>query len=229
MSYLEHCHYRQVDAVFVACIDFTDPRIQELMMSEIPSIVIDYHFKESSVIYSDNYGGLYDIVHYLTDLGHKDIVYIHGALDNMVTKRRVKGFKDAMAAFHLDLTEGSTLEGYYYDKQVTNDKLSEILKRDQLPTAIIFPDDYTAIWGMNFIKKSGYSIPEDISVVGFDGIELGQMFEPNLTTVKQDTKEIAIQAANHLVKAVNEGISDLTQITIGVSLVEGNSSTSVKR
>ena len=58
------------------------------------------------------------------------------------------------------------------------------------PTCIIVPDDLSAIGAMNAVKKVGKTIPDDISIVGYDGIQMTQLMNPSLTTFCQNTYEI---------------------------------------
>ena len=86
------------------------------------------------------------------------------------------------------------------------------------------PDDYSAIGGYNAIKDLGLSIPEDISVVGYDGINYSQLISPRLTTYSQDTTKIGKIAARQLISLIEDPQTTFTEvITVEGSLVEGDS------
>ena len=82
---------------------------------------------------------------------------------------------------------------------------ARLLDLPEPPTCILYPDDISYIGGMNEIERRGLSIPGDISVMGYDGIDVSQMFHPRLTTLKQDADRMGALAAEELVKTVEEG------------------------
>ena len=71
MSYLEHSRYRGFDGVVIACVDFEDPEVEELVRSDIPVVTIDHLFHNRSSIISDNIKGIRDLVHYVYEMGHR--------------------------------------------------------------------------------------------------------------------------------------------------------------
>ena len=91
MSYLEHSRYRGFDGVVIACVDFYDPEVEELVRSEIPVVTIDHLFHNRCAVISDNIKGMRDLVQFVYDMGHRKIAYIHGA-DSAVTQNRLSSF-----------------------------------------------------------------------------------------------------------------------------------------
>ncbi len=91
MSYLEHAKYRGFDGVVIACIDFNDPEVMELVKSKIPIVTIDHVFHNRITIISDNVRGMRELFTYVYEKGHRRIAYIHGA-DSAVTQARVTSF-----------------------------------------------------------------------------------------------------------------------------------------
>ena len=81
-------------------------------------------------------------------------------------------------------------------------KIEQILNLKDRPTLIIFPDDYSYIGGMEVINSRGLSIPNDISAIGYDGINMAKIM--NLTTYEQNTKELGQLAARKLIQMINE-------------------------
>ena len=78
------------------------------------------------------------------------------------------------------------------------------------PTCVIFPDDYSYIGGMNVIREMGLRIPEDVSVMGYDGISLADIVSPRLTTYCQDTYGIGRAAAKGLIDLIERPRTTLT-------------------
>lgn len=102
-SFLEHCRYRGVDGVIIACIDFDSEYVKELINSNIPVILIDKKIEGKSSIISENYEGIKQAVNYLVSMGHRDIGYIHGqGVSTDVTKDRLQGFYAAMKEANIE-------------------------------------------------------------------------------------------------------------------------------
>jgi DNA-binding LacI/PurR family transcriptional regulator len=92
------------------------------------------------------------------------------------------------------------------------------------PDCILFPDDYSYIGGMNAIREAGLRIPEDVSVMGYDGINLSRVISPKLTTYRQDTGEMGRVAAAELIGLIEHPKTALLdRIVIPGSLQEGES------
>jgi Transcriptional regulators len=220
MSYLEHCNRRKIDGVVIACIEFEEEQVQELMASDLSVVAIDYLSNNISSIMSDNYKGLYQMTKYLISLGHRDIMYVYGH-EVFVTQERIRGFKKALDEEGITFYEDMLVESKYGEKNDNVDAVEIILKRKYVPTAIIFPDDYSAIWGINALRSHGIKVPEDISVAGFDGVEIGEMVYPRLTTIKQNTSRLGKEASLKCIQMLEAKTNDNSVITIGVELIEG--------
>ena len=77
-SYLQHCRYRGVDGVVIACVDFLDPLVRELAESELPLVTLDHVFNNRLAVMSDNVQGVEALVHYAYRMGHRRIAFLHG-------------------------------------------------------------------------------------------------------------------------------------------------------
>ena len=223
MTYLEHSRYRGFDGVAIACIDFNDPEVIELLESELPVITIDHPFENRIAVNSDNVAGMKELMEFICRQGHRKIAYVHGA-DSSVTENRMASFHQAVKEFHLDIPKEYVREAPYRDTDKSYRITKELLSLKEPPTCILYPDDFAAIGGMNAIKEQGLNIPEDISVAGYDGIPLSKHLQPQLTTVQQDTEQIGVVAARELISLIERPKNTvIEQITIPGHLVEGKS------
>lgn len=223
MSYYEHSRYRGVDGVLIACIDFYDKDVYELINSEIPVITIDHIFDNRTSIISDNVQGIRDLLTYIYKMGHRKIAYIHGAKSS-VTQNRVASFYKTVEELELDIPSDYVVEGIYHNPEATAKKTRELLELSDRPTCIIFPDDFAAMGGINVIKEYGLRIPEDISIAGYDGILLSQILEPKLTTLKQDTQLMGRLAAEKLIEAINNPKEAIIErVVVPGKIMHGNS------
>jgi len=223
-SYLRHCRYRGLDGVLIACVDFHDPRVVELAQSNIPVVTIDHIFQNRQAILSDNVDGLETLVHYAYEKGHRRIAFLHGE-DTSVTKGRLTGFYKACAELGLEIPEGYVRSCVYHDPACCERATRSLLALPERPTCIIFPDDYSYMGGYNAIVEAGLKIPEDISALGYDGINLAHLM--HLTTYTQNAMTIGRVSAQKLIARVEDPKSQCGDpILIHGGLLEG---TSVKK
>ncbi len=221
LSYLEHSRYRGLDGIVIACIDFKDPEVIELLQSTLPVVTIDHVFSERITVASDNIGGMRDLVSYIYKMGHRRIAYIHGN-DNSVTRDRLTSFYRVTEDLGLRIPECCILPAAYRDMRRAAEQTERLLKLKERPTCIIYPDDFAAIGGVNALKGRGLRIPEDISVAGYDGLNIASQFEPLLTTIRQDTKTIGGMAARKLIELVEHPkVTLIEQITVPGTLETG--------
>ncbi len=223
MTYLEHCRYRGFDGVILACINFEDPEVVELVQSDIPVVTIDHIFNNRTAIISDNITGIRDLLEFIYRKGHRKIAYIHGA-DSAVTRNRVSSFCRTAEVLGLDVPDEYIREAAYRDTAMTYVVTNELLDLPNPPTCIIYPDDFAALGGINAIRRRGLRIPEDISVAGCDGIPIARHLEPQLTTLKQDAEQIGCVAAEQLISLIERPrFTVVVQIVIPGTVLEGKS------
>lgn len=227
MSYLEHAKYRGVDGVVIACINFYDPEVLELVRSDVPVVTIDHLFNNRIAIISDNVKGMKDLLTFVYNKGHRRIAYIHGT-DSAVTQARLSAFYKTAEELGLEIPDEYIREAAYRDTKATYVKTQELLDLPNPPTCILYPDDFASFGGINAIKERGLNIPEDVSVVGYDGIRIGRHMEPQLTTIWQDTEQIGKKAAESLISLIEHPKTTLVQqILVQGEVFEGKSVRSI--
>lgn len=201
MSYLDHCRYRKCDGVIIACVDFSDPEVAELANSEIPVVTVDHAFDGRDAVLSDNVSGMEELVTYIYEQGHRSVAFIHGEMTG-VTRSRLTGFYRACRKLGLSVPAEYVRPARYHAPDASAAATSELLMLKKPPTCIIYPDDYSFIGGRNCLMAAGLSIPEDISAAGYDGILMGQVMLPALTTVQQDTDALGRRSAEMVIDAI---------------------------
>lgn len=228
ISYTEHAHYRRCDGVIIASGDFTDPGVTELANSGIPVVAIDYIFDNCGSVQSDNLQGMTDLVTYIYNMGHRKIAFIHGE-DTAVTRIRTAGFYRTCRELGLVVPDEYVVPAFYHDPATSGRLTRRLLELSDPPTCIIYPDDISYIGGMNEVEKMGLSIPEDVSAVGYDGINFSQILRPRLTTLYQDAELMGSRAAEELARAVEEGKLYIPQrIVVPGSLLAGGTVKEIK-
>ena len=221
MSYLEHSRYRGFDGVVIACVNFEDPEVQQLLHSDLPVVAIDCECEMKTSILSDNESGIQQLMDFAHDLGHERIAYITGK-DSAVTQKRIRCYKEKLKEFGLPVREEYIIASEYRDIGQTAMVTTELLALPEIPTCILFPDDYAAYGGINVIRGMGMKIPEDISVAGYDGISLAAQIQPRLTTIRQDTESMGNAAAEKLIEIIEKtGETQPETVLIPGKLVKG--------
>lgn len=220
-SYVQHCLYRGVDGVVVACVNFTDPRVLELAESKLPVVTIDHVFDNRLAVISDNAKGLEELVRHVYSKGHRKIAYLHGE-NSTVTQNRLAGFRKACEELGLEIPEDYIRECVYHDPDRCARETRALLALPERPTCIIFPDDFSYIGGRNVLSEQGLRVPEDISAVGYDGIHLARIL--HLTTYSQNVAEIGKTAAERLISLIEHPkTTPIEQIQVPGGLLEGTS------
>jgi len=222
MDYYEHARYRNCDGVVIASVDFTDTDVIKLVESDIPVVTIDHVFNNRTAIMSDNIGSMEEIVNYVYVQGHRKVAYIHGE-DTLVTKKRLGSFYKTCMDLGIDVPNGYVKAGLYHVPKSSGLATRELLGLKNRPTCILYPDDFSFLGGMSELERQGLRIPEDISVVGHDGILLSQALRPRLTTFRQDAESIGREAAAKLIVEIeNPKVFIPTQIMVQGSLLIGD-------
>ena len=219
-SYLQHCRYRGVDGVVIACVDFSDPRVRELAESDLPLVTVDHMFNNRLAVVSDNVQGVEALVRYAYEQGHRKIAFLHGEKTS-VTQNRLVGFYRACEELGLVIPEEYVRESAFHNPDRCAQDTLDLMNLPERPTCILFPDDYSYVGGMNALRQMGIRVPEDVSVMGYDGIHLARVI--GLTTYWQDTREIGRIAAERLISLIEHPKTTLAdRIMVSGRLLEGN-------
>ncbi|WP_062236083.1 LacI family DNA-binding transcriptional regulator [Fictibacillus sp. FJAT-27399] len=200
---------RRADGAIILSFNLSDQEIEQAASKDFPIVVLDRlamtHESIMSVLV-DNKSGGYEAAKHLIDLGHRDIAYINGPLDARDNLQRRKGFELAMKESDLEvhpkwmLQGGFTRQGGYLATKM-------MIMQGKLPTAIFAANDEMAIGAMNALKEAKIDVPEDVSVVGFDDIEMARYTSPLLTTVSQANYDIGSLSAHLIYRSITEEIA----------------------
>ncbi len=229
MTYLEHSRYRGFDGVAIACARYDEPEVKELALSDIPVVTIDHMFKNRSAIMSDNTKGMTDLLSYIyEECGHRRIAYIHGE-DSKVTQTRLECYRDFMNKHDCEIPEGYLAASKYRDTHLCGEITRKLLKMKTPPTCIICPDDFSAIGAINAINSMGLSVPDDVSIAGYDGINIAKTLEPKITTIEQNTVKIGKRAAECLIQSIEKPEKKIAvRVVVEGSLLKGDSVKCIK-
>lgn len=171
----------------------------------------------ASVALDDVQGGFIAAQH-LISLGHKRIALLSGPLGEDCTQDRSEGFQRAMAEAQIEIDPELLYAG---DWSATSGQhgVENFLKSKDGVTAIFAQNDRMAVGAIHQLQKKGFSIPGDISVVGFDDMPLASYFNPPLSTVRQDILSIGSSAAQLLLDAIKDSSLPKQQLLFAPELV----------
>lgn len=159
-----------------------------------------------------------DMTDHLVKLGHRDIGFISGPADDISSQKRHSAFIDALARHDLELKDEFVAEGAFtYESGVR--AAEALLKKAVRPTAIFAANDEMAFGVMNVADSLGLVIPDDLSVVGFDGTRFATFVIPALSTIRRPSTEMAELGARKLLALINDGLEAAREFETMVSPV----------
>jgi LacI family transcriptional regulator len=145
-----------------------------------------------------------EMTDHLVELGHRNIGFISGPRDSISSQKRQEAFVDALARHGLELSDEFVAEGAFTYESGTR-AAEELLSKKVRPTAIFAANDEMAFAVMNVADAMQISVPDDLSVVGFDGTAFATFIIPSLSTICRPTREMASLAARKLLAIINDG------------------------
>jgi LacI family transcriptional regulator len=183
-------------------------RLFELKRRNIPFVLLErVRGLRASLVDVDNAVASREAVEYLFDLGHERIVHFAGPAYSMHSEERVEGFRqayfDGQRLFNRDLivSAGAGLtDGYEAGLRLFSNLVPE-----EVPTAVVCYNDLVALGLMRALRECGKRVPEDVSVIGFDDIDMSAFAAVPLTTMHVPTREMGARAVEVLIRHMEAG------------------------
>lgn len=193
------------EALYEALTDFNKPTVLIGTTPPVPDV---------PVIRIDNYLAAKEATQYLVNLGHQRIAMIHGPLDDPQSGlARFEGYRDLLMEKGV-YDERLVVESWYgYDDGYR--AMESLLTRPVMPTAVFCACDLMAIGAMKCAIDNGFQIPQQLSFVGFDDVDIARMFSPSLTTVRQPFEEkgsLAVHLLIDMIEARDQHIEPSGQV-----------------
>ncbi|MCE3202251.1 LacI family DNA-binding transcriptional regulator [Paenibacillus sonchi] len=218
---------RRVDGVIIyEELGIGDKDIQAMNKEKIKAVFLDRVLENENMgsIIFDSFEAGYEATKYLIGLGHKKIAYISGVDTMFDSVQRREGYLAALRQYGLPVSEEYILQGYFEEESTYNVVKSFIRAQpEKLPDAFLAGNDLSAIGCIQALKAHGYEVPDDISVVGFDDIDIAQYYSPPLTTVRNQIARQGILAIDHLVRMIQKQEQGNAQKLKGELIVRGSS------
>jgi len=215
---------KQVDGlIFVASGD-RSRSLEDLVHQDLPVVVVDRQLAnvEVDTVLTDNFQGGFQATRTLLELGHRRIGCITGPSHLTPSAQRVIGYRRALEAAGLGVDESLIVRGDFQPRSGYQ-AAQALMHTPQPPTAIFVCNDMMAIGALRALAEMGLRVPEDVSLIGFDDIELASYTTPPLTTIRQDKAAMAQTALNLLLERIVDRQIPARQRVIPVTLVERQS------
>jgi DNA-binding LacI/PurR family transcriptional regulator len=196
--------------------------VERLLQAEFPLVLVDPKnlFTDCVQILIDNENGAFLATKHLIEAGHRRIGFVSGELTRLSFQQRLSGYRKALQFHQIEVEDvliqsGGVEAGYELTKR--------LLSSPKPPSAIVFVNDINAIFGYHAADELGFDIPEDLSIVGFDDIDMAGMATPPLTTIRVYKEELGSVAVRYLRQLLTDGATVNSTTIIPVRLVERQS------
>lgn len=223
-DYLNLIRERNLDGVIIIGT-YQNEFFEQLRQLEVPVVMVDSYCKFNCFheVRIDDQQSSYLAVKYVLDAGHREIGLVSGLLhEDGVMQKRFKGYQQALAEYGIPFRKEYIFEGNVdYDSGV--ELAGRIAEMKSPLTAVVATADVFAIGLMKGFYEMGIRVPEDISVMGFDDLEISEYLTPGLTTVHQEISLKGEVAVNLLVQNMADRDMKKTKEILPVRLVERDS------
>jgi DNA-binding LacI/PurR family transcriptional regulator len=202
-EYLELFRANAVDGALVVGVSIPADRIAEVVAEGFPIVSLDRDIDcpDVPLVQVDNRGGARAATEHLIGLGHRRIAHISGPHGLGISRERVAGYQEALAAAGLPADPALLVEGDYQEDGGAAAAVRLVDSGTEF-TAVFAANDLTAIGAMGAFRTRGRLVPDDVSVVGFDDLRLASYVSPGLTTVSQPAADIGERAAGILIDII---------------------------
>lgn len=217
---LEKLYSENVSGVLITSVSEENAHIQKLRHYHIPYVYLNrtYNNDLSRCIQIDNERAAFEAVSYLIGMGHQNIGGLFRSFSNMTYRERYDGMTRALREHGLSLNK----ERLLFDVDDTEDSyniIESLLKRESRPGAFFASDDMLAYGIYKVAYDLKLSIPEELSIVGFDNSMMSDVIAPHLTTYETPAKELAELAVEYIDTFIQTGKRIKTPVLSGKLIV----------
>lgn len=202
ISYKKICEEKRVEGLIFIGLRLDNRYIEDIKNIKVPVAVIDQKIDSENSVYisSDNFTGVKKAIDYLIKNGHKEIGILKGYEEAEVSEKRYTAFKNYLISKDM-FNESYVFKGDFTKNSgiITGEKIANMAQK---PTALFCVSDLMAIGVINGLNNRGIKVPEDISIIGFDNINIAEFTLPKLTTISQNGFKIGEEAVNSIIDRI---------------------------
>ncbi len=170
-------------------------------------------------IATDNISGAYQATEQFILKGHKRIAIITGEEKNFSAVERLKGYKRALEDYRIELDDGLVYQSSYNLNGGYNSFKNMVSDANNLPSAVLIANYFMTIGAVIAINEENINIPEDLSVICFDDLELSNVFKPRLSSISQQTDEMGKRAVELLLERLDGDIKESRIIRVAPKIL----------
>ncbi len=210
-----HALSRRVDGVVIFQENNNmDKVIEVLKANDIHAVFLDREIEDKHIgsVVFDSYQCGRDATKYLIESGHKRIGYINGINGNYDCLLRTNGYKDTLAENGLEYNPAWTIEGDFKEEVAYANMKQHLDNGGELPDAFFACNDLSAIGAIRALNEHGYNVPEDISIIGVDDIEIAKYIEPGISTIKNHISGQGASSIEKLFDMLDGEKGDITKL-----------------
>jgi LacI family transcriptional regulator len=212
---------RQVDGFITATARRTHPLLREIADLGIPLVQVNRRMDDDDVpsVVADDRSGVHQAVAHLAELGHTRIAHLAGSRDVSTGEQRYQSFFTAMDELDLEVHPELVLTATMYSEREGARVCRELLASGEPFTAIVAGNDLMALGCIDALKEAGLSVPEDVSVIGFNDMDWSDRFAPPLTTVRVPHDELGVESAALLLERLGDPHAPAKHVVLPTTLV----------
>lgn len=195
---------RRVDGVFLNELEVDDPRTDLVRELELPAVAVNPSAEcPVPAVRQDFRAAIRALMGHFASTGHRRVAHVSGPMNYLHAVQRVDAWRAALREFGLE--EGALVSGEFtYEGGLA---ATDTIAADAASTAVFCANDLSALGLIAGLERRGVSVPDRVSVAGFDGIQLGEYVHPALTTVRTAPRRIGYEAARLLLATIESGMA----------------------
>lgn len=200
--HINNLQNRAVDGFIISTAKKDSVHLLELKKKGVPIVLLLRHLGDTmDAIIVDNYQGGYNATQYLIEKGHKKIAIVNGTMDLQLYRERYRGYVAALSEAGIEMDNNLVV----HNVESWEDSLQAVknlIERGGCPEAIFATSDPKALGVIRGLKDMNIKVPDDVSVIGFDNMDMAEMMAPPLTTVAQPFYKCGYMAAERLLRLI---------------------------
>ncbi|MER9934175.1 LacI family DNA-binding transcriptional regulator [Mesorhizobium sp. M0088] len=196
---------RQVDGMVLLSPHCDSDRVRNLLNKGVPYVLVQRRSDryEDNYVGGDNEAGIRAAVEHLAGLGHRRIAFVCGPAMSSAVAERLAAYRSAIKRLKLDEADDLVLPNDY-GIEAGHIAGAHFLGMANPPSAIIASNDMNALGILDIAAERGLSVPQDLSVIGYDDIALAKLERINLTTIRLPKREMGVAAAEALMDLISK-------------------------
>lgn len=204
-EYLEGLIGKRIDGLIVSSAGNTGDYFRTLERTGVPIVFLNRcpEFMNCDVIMTNNTRGAYRAIEHFIRHGYGKIAIITGPNSISTGKDRLTGYRRALEDYGITEQDSLIKEGLF-DVQSGYDKMKELMEQDCKPDAVFISNNLMTLGAYKYIREKGIRVPEQLAVIVFDDPEWAELVDPPITSVRQQTYELGVQAAKLMMASIKD-------------------------